>query len=416
MVRSGERPTYILFLTDGQPTIGVKKTERILKNINGANETRSRIFVFGVGHDVNADLLDRISKENRGVSIYVDEQEDLERALSSYYGKISSPILSNIKIAYENIQIRDTYPRELPDLFKGSQLVLIGKYAGRGPATVKLTGSIGKREKTFVLKNQELLETHSHDFLPRLWSTRRVGYLLEEIRLHGEEPELVDEIKHLGVKFGIVTPYTSFLVREKEKAISDGVTIHEDFLSDMPIQGREYQRLLRRAPGIQGDDQDRVGNVKGSRDRDFKAMVKGISNVEPLTGKLLSDLDPDVVEEIEIIASGAGAAFARNQSGFDKIRISRAVQKVKDKEQPFQSASPKIKYKDDKTFYLKDGHWVDSEYEDGSPVKEIMFNSEEYYRLIRAMPGIVKYLSVARKLIICFEGVNYKITDSEKRE
>jgi Ca-activated chloride channel family protein len=417
MVQPDERPTYILFLTDGQPTVGIRRTKNILKNIKGANEAHSRIFVFGVGDDVNADLLDKISKENRGVSIYVDKRENIEVAISSYYTKISSPILSDVRIDFEDIQVNDSYPRVLPDLFKGSQLVLVGKYLGKGPAKVILSGKIGKKEKKFVLKNQKLTEEESFQFLPRLWSTRRVGYLLGEIRFHGEEPELVDEIKDLGIRFGIVTPYTSFLIKEEEKLARNEITFSDSFEADIPVRGREYQQVLKKSIPITELPAERYKvspNVKGSRDRDFKATVSGISNVDPLTGRIVSDVDPDAVEEIEIISGGSGEEFSKKHGGFADIRISKAVQQIKEKEQPFRSASEKIKYKDDKTFYLKDEYWVDSEYEEDSSVKEIKFNSDEYYQLIKEKPEIAKYLSVAQKLIICFEGITYKITAPEQ--
>lgn len=96
-------------------------------------------------------------------------------------------------------------------------------------------------------------------------------------------------------------------------------TFSESFISDLPVRGREYQSLLSRAPGIQDEDGDGNPNVKGARDTDFKAMVDGISNVDPLTGKFMSDINPDAIEEIEIITGGAGAEYSRAQGGFAKI-------------------------------------------------------------------------------------------------
>lgn len=419
MVDRGDRPTYILFLTDGQPTVGVRSTSDILKNIKGANDFQTRIFVFGVGSDINTGLLDFISKENRGTSIYVVDEGNLEVAISSYYEKISSPILSNINIDFERIQVRDVYPRELPDMFKGSQLVLIGKYEGKGPVTVALSGKIGKKEQQFVLKRQKLVDEESYNFLPRLWATRRVGYLLEEIRLHGEEGELVEEIKELGIKFGIVTPYTSFLVKEDDEVAQSGTTFSDRFISDMQVRGREYQSLLRRAEKVRIPDQDKyqsdTPNVKGSRSRDFKATVDGIINVGPMTGSSIPQAGTDAAEELEIILSGAGAEFSREE-GTTAIRMAKAVQDIKKKDQAFESTSEKIKYKEDKTFYLKEGYWVDSDYKEGSPLKEIQFNSDEYFQLISEKPGIVKYLSVGKKLIICFEGMNYKIIEEDQAD
>jgi Ca-activated chloride channel family protein len=337
MVRQDGRPSYVLFLTDGLPTVGVTEIADILKNVGRANSLNARIFVFGVGYDVNTELLDRLSSDNRGTSVYLGENDDLEVAISSYYEKISSPLLSDLRIDYGNIRIQDTYPRTLPDLFKGSQLVLVGKYTGKGPVTVTLSGKVEKKEKTFVLRNQELERGDSYRFLPRLWATRRIGYLLEEIRLHGEKDELVVEVKKLAVKFGIVTPYTSYLVTEKERMSLDAAA-------------------------------------------------------------------PEAVQAFEEkIATGKGG-----------VKIARATQRYKAETQAVHVESRKIRYKDDKTFYLKNGIWVDSDFQEGHSLKEIVFNSEEFFRLITAEPGIAKYLSVARNLIICFEGVDYKIADTER--
>jgi len=338
MVGQEERPSYVLFLTDGLPTVGVTEIADILRNVSRANSLNTRIFVFGVGYDVNTELLDRLSLDNRGTSVYLGENEDLEVAISRYYEKISSPLLSDLKIEFDNIRVKDTYPRTLPDLFKGSQLVLVGKYTGKGPVTVSLSGKVEKKDRKFVLRNQELDKSDSYRFLPRLWATRRIGYLLEEIRLHGDKAELVDEVKKLALKFGVVTPYTSYLVTEEERMSLDAVA-------------------------------------------------------------------PEAVQAfVEKKATGVGG-----------VKIAKATQRYKAETQSIHVESQKIRYKHDKTFYLKNGVWVDSEYADGNRVKNIDFNSEEYYRLIAERPGIAKYLSVARNLIIVFKGVDYKILDTEKQ-
>jgi Ca-activated chloride channel family protein len=132
-MRDGERPGYVLFLTDGLPTVGTTETADILRNIQNGNERRSRIFVFGVGDDVNTELLDRLSSDHRGTSVYIGETEDLEVALSGFYEKISSPLLSDLAVEFKGIDTSQVYPRALPDLFKGSQLVLVGRYRGDGP-------------------------------------------------------------------------------------------------------------------------------------------------------------------------------------------------------------------------------------------------------------------------------------------
>ncbi len=107
------------------------------------------------------------------------------------------------------------------------------------------------------------------------------------------------------------------VVRVEETQSS--MTLSDLFLDELPIAGRDYQSILSRAPGVLDEDQDGNPVVKGSRDRNFKAFIDGISNVDPLTGKFLSDINLDAIEEIEIITGGAGAEYSRAQGGFAKI-------------------------------------------------------------------------------------------------
>jgi len=332
----GDRPGYVLFLTDGLPTVGTTDTAAILKNVAEANRRSSRFFVFGVGHDVNTQLLDRISADNRGTSVYVDEGEDLELALSGFYEKIASPVLADLTVSFEGLETDQVYPRALPDLFKGSQLVLVGKYHGRGPVTAVLTGKSGRESRRFVLESRALDRGDRFDFLPRLWATRRIGYLLEEIRLRGSNKELADEVRRLGLKYGIVTPYTSFLVTEKEALRSDAAA----------PEARE-------------------------------AVLGGV-------------------------VGGVGA-----------VRAAKATQVLKLEDRAAQAVSERILYKEDKTFYLKDGVWTDSEYAEGARLTEIAFDSDEFYKLAAAKPGLAKYLSVARNLIVVYDGIAYRIVEDQ---
>jgi Ca-activated chloride channel family protein len=333
-MRAGERPNYVLFLTDGLPTVGTTETADILRNIERANSHRSRVFAFGVGNDVNTELLDRISSDHRGTSVYIGEDENLEVAVSSFYQKISSPLLTDLAVTFKGIETSHVYPRALPDLFKGSQLVLVGKYMGRGPVSVVLTGTSGRDEKRFVLESRALAGGSQFNFLPRLWATRRIGYLLEEIRLRGSNHELVEEIRRLGLKYGIVTPYTSFLVTEREAMALDAA-----------------------APAAQ-----------------------------------------EAIAAHQVLGVGA-------------VKAAKATQAFKLEDRAAQAASERILYKDDKTFYLKDGVWTDSEYQDGAAATEVKFNSDAYYRLIVEKPGLAKYLSAGNKLVVVFEGVSYRITE-----
>ncbi len=211
----GERPQIIIFLTDGLPTEGVTDADRIIANVGRQVSESVRIFAFGVGDDVNTFLLDTIAQDNRGASSYVRPHESIEEEVSTFYAKISTPLLADIELDFGDLRVEDTYPYPLPDLFAGTQLVVIGRYREGGRTDVILRGQVNGEEQEFVYENMRFADRGGEEFIPRLWATRKIGYLLNEIRLHGEGRELIDEIVDLSVRYGIMTPYTSFLVEEE---------------------------------------------------------------------------------------------------------------------------------------------------------------------------------------------------------
>jgi Ca-activated chloride channel family protein len=208
------RTFTVVFFTDGQPTIGEMKPEKILANVTGKNSKNTRIFTFGVGDDVNTALLDQIADSTKALSTYVRPAEDIETKVTSLYGKISHPVLANVRLTTsENIKVHEIYPPTLPDLFFGSQLVVLGKYSGSGSAAVKLTGQVGKETREFAYDvTFPARTTEDREFVEHLWARRKVGFLLDQIRLNGQQKELMDEMLGLAKKYGIATPYTSYLV------------------------------------------------------------------------------------------------------------------------------------------------------------------------------------------------------------
>jgi Ca-activated chloride channel homolog len=208
------RTFTVVFFTDGMPTIGETSCEKILGNVAGKNTTNTRIFTFGVGDDVNATFLDQLAEKTRAVSTYVRPAEDIEAKVSSLYSKISHPVLANLKLATSgDIRIDEVYPPQLPDLFHGGQMIVLGRYAGQGSSAVTLSGMVGKESREFVYEISFPNKTNEdRGFVEHLWARRKVGYLLDQIRANGEKKELVDETVALAKKYGIATPYTSYLI------------------------------------------------------------------------------------------------------------------------------------------------------------------------------------------------------------
>jgi len=207
---AGDRPKFLIFMTDGLPTVGETNATKIVENARAARIPGVRIFTFGVGYDVNTLLLDKLAAENGGVADYVEPKEDIEIKVSNFFTKINHPALTEIQLDMGGVETDLVYPRALPDIFKGSQITLIGRYrnsADLDSVRLQLTGRSGTSFKTFFYDKLRFpLRSESNDFLPRLWATRRVGWLMEQIRSNGEQQE-------------IVTPYTSYLALEPNAVV-----------------------------------------------------------------------------------------------------------------------------------------------------------------------------------------------------
>jgi Ca-activated chloride channel family protein len=218
MFTENNHPHMLVFLTDGLPTVEVTNAEEIINNVEEKLNKHTRIFSFGVGYDVNTHLLDTLSNKAKGASDYIKPNEDLELIVSNFFDKINYPVLADLKLNFGRIEVSDLYPQEIPDMFKGSQISLFGRYFNGGKTTITLRGKVENKTKTYKYTAHFSRDSTDNPFIPRLWASRKIGYLLEQIRLQGENQELKQEVIDLSKKYGIVTPYTSYLVLEDEKA------------------------------------------------------------------------------------------------------------------------------------------------------------------------------------------------------
>ncbi len=130
---------------------------------------------------------------------------------------MTRPVLADIRLEFAGIDVNRTYPRDLPDLFQGGQIVWAGRYRQSGRTTIRMAGKVGGESRTLEFP-AELAgpgDGTGHDFIESLWAVRRLGDLIDQIDLHGQNRELTQELVALSTKYGILTPYTSFLADER---------------------------------------------------------------------------------------------------------------------------------------------------------------------------------------------------------
>jgi Ca-activated chloride channel homolog len=264
-----ERPAYCVLMTDGEPTVGETNVSTLLKSIAPKRDTR--IFDFGVGYDVNTKLLNKLAEEHHGTAQYVEPSENLETALSGFYQKIKSPVLSNVSIAYNGITVKDVYPREVKDIFAGSQVLLLGKYKNGAKATVNLTGKVNGVAKAYSFPLNFENNAADHTYLPRLWAMRRIGHLTEVAQDNGDSKEVVDEIVALSKKYGIISNYTSFLVTDPSEG--HGTAINRP----MPMRRDDMRMRVssRNGFGMVAGGGGSGGVLRGSTDMAMSVPVRG---------------------------------------------------------------------------------------------------------------------------------------------
>jgi Ca-activated chloride channel family protein len=222
--------SLVVFLTDGLPSVGEQNPERIADKAE-RERGQARVFAFGVGYDVNTYLLDRLSAAARGSTQYVQPGENVEQAVATLANKVRHPVLSDLRIGDSPARLTDIYPRTLPDLFAGEELVVFGRYdAQRGgtEAPVTITGRRAGRAERYSTRARFAEHENDNDYIPRLWASRKLAALSQQMRLEGRDPRVIEEIRELALRHGLLSEYTSYLVQEPLGTVVAGNSLRRE--------------------------------------------------------------------------------------------------------------------------------------------------------------------------------------------
>ncbi len=370
-----QRPTIIVFITDGKPTIGMTDENSLLGKIKRHNNSSTRIFTFGIGEQINTHLLDKITEMTKAFRSYITPEEDIEVKISNFYQKIQSPILTDLELFFgENIEIFRIYPKDLPDLFKGSSLTILGRYKGSKEASVTLKGKAKNKIRSFKFQVSFFRENEKNDFIPALWASRRIGFLLDQVRLHHREKELIDEITHLARSYGIITPYTSYLILEDEKNLV-------------------RRNIIRRSDQTLGNVIPQSSPLLEKNEEAFNSMKK---------------------------RSGAGSVRSSKelQSMFqaDNIEVARPGKKrlqYKDKDNKMQNVVNQVRNVQGRAFYNSGSFWVDSKIQSWKygKAERIQFAGKEYFDFMKKNPDTAGFLALGRNVRFVWNERVYEIVE-----
>jgi len=410
------RSFNIVFFTDGQPTVDERDPAKIVKNVVEKNSASTRIFTFGVGDDVNAAMLDQLADTTRAISTYVRPAEDIEAKASSLCSKISHPVLTNVKLTTTNVKFNEVYPQQLPDLFHGGQLVVFGRFSGSGHGAIKLTGLVGKEEKELVYEVDFPVKTEGgREFVEHLWARRKVGFILDQIRINGEQPELVQEVTALAKKYGIATPYTSYLV------VPDAPVpvVHVGKPTDgggfgapppglapapgvpgggrpMPVGDFAKELAKKNEPGKAGEG---IGGGRGVvQDRVLNEQLEKMT-VDQRKGAYADALNRGKDEakfQQDANNNYKGDKLRQNQIGRLGVDLAQASNNLRNQERLTQTANKQILGRNCVEF---GGVWVDDQFNDKTKTLTVKAQSAAYFRLLEKQPTLKDVFRVGNHMV-----------------
>ncbi len=366
-----ERPFMVIFLTDGRPTVGTTDAQAIVDvTTKKLGERTSRIFCFGIGHDINTHLLDKVAEKTHATTAYVLPDEDIEVKVSNFYTKVDSPVLALPKMTVQGaVTFTAMQPRELPDVFKGEQVVVFGRYSGSGDAAISIDGNLAGAQRTLVYESAFAPHEPNSEFIAQLWATRRVGWLLDQIRLHGDSAELRDEATLLAKQFGIVTPYTSYLILEDDS---------------MPMAFRD-------APGRAAPKARREA---GKRYGEMKSEESGQGAVETASRQRNMQDARGLV--------GAAPDSAADQSVWLGVQKPQSI-----------ARKEPVQFVRGRSFYYNGSQWIDSTITDDEQTKRVNIKpfSDEYFELIDQHPDVAAWLALGDNMQMQLGSTVYNITE-----
>ena len=421
-------PKYLFFFSDGEPTTG-ETNEMKLAQIAREKNDGARFFSFGLGYDVNSRLLDRFVRDGRGQGEYVKPDENIEERVAALYNRVGVPVFTGVEFQFKSKEnaaaqyfTNQVYPDGKIDVYAGDQLVLVGRYATSGPIEIQAKGLVDGKEVAFsfegTLTNESVDSTYA--FVERLWATRRVGEIVDRLDLDGPNDELMNELLELSKKHGIMTPYTAFLA-------DDSVAL------DATAEN------ARRAAGNFKTLASQTSNRSGFAQRSLKQSFRGAANLAAESAvadeMAMAAAPPAASRPLGFGGGGGGGGFAagsvRAKSAPRRLAAPRSFAVAPDVADDFEAsfetseapeaseaevATPRetVRTIAGKTFYFKEGRWLDSALDAKSqqaqkPIVVEQFGTEYFELVGRLGREFSQYLAFEEASTFLFRGEIYQI-------
>jgi Ca-activated chloride channel family protein len=341
------RPSYLILITDGLPTSGETDRAAILADFSRMRSASLRVFSIGIGDELDTTLLDTLSTQNHGRSLYIRPDQSITAPLQDLYKSISAPVLTDVSIDFGGALVYDLYPQTAPDLFAGQTSLIMGRYRQPGNYTLTVSGNLDGESLSFTYENMNFSAADQSSpgalsELPRLWAARKIGTLLTSLRVNHPDAGIIAEINALSLRYGILTPFSAYLLQA-------------------PLQL----------------DQTRLDQYNQQL---FTGML---NNTGGLGGQATSQQ-------------------AANQDALANVLSLNTLS-------PGQSEA-KLLYAGDAVFVLQDDFWTDTRYQAGTtPLETVTYLSPRYFQLAQQSRQLAAAFALNQKILAVADGRAYQI-------
>lgn len=426
------RVPIVVFLTDGEPTVGLTNKDDILASVKRGNTGGSRVFVLGVGAKLDTHLLDRLAQDHGGARDYVRSAERIDDRVRALFAKLSHPVMTGLELTVDGLATTQVTPARLPDLFAGDRLEILGRYAGEGARAIRLRGVVNGAPREYVYEASFPRESgREASFVPALWAERRVAGLLDAIRLNGPNAELVNEVERLGREYRIVTPYTSHLVVEPGLRVGGlhrgpGDTVPpgrggSNGAASGPASPATPGAAGPGSPGLRGAGSRPTtgGGLETGSDGWF--LGSGEKKSEDDLGRLADELARAGVlpkeaprEELVELARNVARELRESEARLETLGQSKSGDRAVDDSvylaglmRGRSDGSSTLlelftRRVQDRTFVLRDGVWLEQSLVESKPAERRVIEafSPAYFQLLKEQPKLAPFLALSPRLVL----------------
>jgi Ca-activated chloride channel family protein len=350
------RLPLVVFVTDGEPTVGERNPDAIAA-LAARQRGENRIFAFGVSADVNATLIEQLALEGHGTAHFVRPGESVERAVSLLASRLTSPVVTGLRVRADGVTLRQMQPSGPVDLYAGQDLIVLARYDGAGTGRLRLEGHSPTGDVSWTTEARFPRHERNNPFVARLWAAQRLGWLAAEKRRHGGTTELDTEIRTLGETYGIPTEFSSYLVVEPGMKVARGQT---DALQNVVTTGTAT-----------------AGSIDLRR-RDAAAPTA----------------PPAAEQRFEAAKAAAAQREMKSLAALDSVT---------------SGSEAGTKRVGKRVFSLRQSTWTDARYVPGMRLVRVKAFSPLYFELVSRLDGLSEVLSIGDRILVAGRAVAVEI-------